>query len=71
MTTEEVVMREMQGLPSDKKRAVLEFVRSLRHKQPQKKSYPTLRGICAHLGAHVSEEDLAQARREMWGNFPR
>lgn len=23
------------------------------------------------MGFHVSEEDINEARREMWGNFPR
>jgi hypothetical protein len=28
-------------------------------------------GMCADLGPAPSEEDIAEARREMWGNFPR
>lgn len=28
-------------------------------------------GSLEHLGVHLTEEDIAEARREMWGNFPR
>ena len=28
-------------------------------------------GLWADLNFHVTEEDIAEARREMWGNFPR
>jgi hypothetical protein len=28
-------------------------------------------GALEHLGCDISEEDIAEARREMWGNFPR
>ncbi len=28
-------------------------------------------GALEHLGIDISEEDIAQARQEMWGNFPR
>jgi hypothetical protein len=30
-----------------------------------------LRGSLAHLNIKITEEDIAEARREMWGNFPR
>lgn len=28
-------------------------------------------GIWADLGVEITAEEIAQARREMWGNFPR
>ncbi|MEO1096042.1 MAG: hypothetical protein AAFX01_14215 [Cyanobacteria bacterium J06638_28] len=30
-----------------------------------------IRGLCADLDLSVNEEDIATARQEMWGNFPR
>jgi hypothetical protein len=27
--------------------------------------------LWADLGVDITEEDIAEARREMWGNFPR
>ena len=35
--------------------------------QPAKSLY----GVFAHLGAGPSAEDIDEARREMWGGFPR
>jgi len=31
----------------------------------------SLLGLWKGMGFDVSEEDIAEARREMWGNFPR
>lgn len=31
----------------------------------------SLEGLWADLGVDVSDEDIAEARREMWGGFPR
>jgi len=31
----------------------------------------SLEGIWADLGFNITAEDIAEARREMWGNFPR
>jgi hypothetical protein len=28
-------------------------------------------GLFADLGVHISDEEIAEARHEMWGNFPR
>ena len=28
-------------------------------------------GSLEHLGIYLAEEDIAEARHEMWGNFPR
>ncbi len=28
-------------------------------------------GCLEHLGVEITEEDIDEARREMWGNFPR
>jgi hypothetical protein len=53
---------------------VLDFTEFLRQKQgppPPKQPRKSLEGALAHLGVKVTEEDIAEARREMWGNFPR
>ncbi len=28
-------------------------------------------GCLEHLGVHITDEDIAEVRREMWANFPR
>ena len=39
-------------------------------KEPNKR-LTNLEGIWSELGFDVTAEDIAEARREMWGNFPR
>ncbi len=66
MTTASQVMLKLQSLSEEQQRQVLEFVERL---QPAKK--PSLidpRGMFA--GYDTTEEDIAEARREMWGNSP-
>ena len=40
--------------------------------EPQKKRpFRSVRGIFASSGVKITEEDIAEIRREMWANFPR
>lgn len=70
MTVEEQVLEKLRGLPLQKQREVLAFVSLLRDKVRKKPGH-SLRGLWADLNVKVSESDIAEARREMWGNFPR
>lgn len=70
MTLEEQLIEKMRDLPPEKKKEVLEFVDSLRKNGPRVPRRSLL-GLWADLDFHVTEEDIAEARREMWGNFPR
>jgi len=71
MTVEEQVLEKLRELPPEKQREVLEFVDSLKEKDAAKKPLRSLEGLWADLDIHITEEDIAEARREMWGNFPR
>ncbi len=71
MTIEEMVLEKLRELPPDKQKAVLEFVESLKENGEPKKPLHSLEGLWADLDIHLTEEDVAEARREMWGNFPR
>ena len=71
MTIEEQVLEKLRDLPFDKRKEVLDFVDFLKQKNGPKKPLKSLRGLWADLGIHITEEDIAEARREMWGNFPR
>ncbi|MEW6208456.1 MAG: hypothetical protein AB1631_08815 [Acidobacteriota bacterium] len=65
---EEIIAKASQ-LPAELQREALAFVESLaaRRKQTEIRS---IKGILScNLG--TLEEDLAEARREMWKNFPR
>lgn len=71
MSIERTVIEKILSLTPDQQREVMDFVESL----PQAPSDPhprrSLMGLFSDLNIHITEEDIAQARREMWGNFPR
>jgi hypothetical protein len=71
MTIEQQVVEKLRDLPPEKQKEVLDFVDSLKEKNDgPKKPLRSLRGLWADLNVHITEEDIAQARGEMWGNFP-
>jgi hypothetical protein len=71
MTIEEQVLEKLRALPLEKQKEVLNFIDSLEEPSGPEKPLRSLRGLWADLDFHVTEEDIAEARREMWGNFPR
>jgi len=71
MTIEEQVLEKLRDLPPEKQKEVLDFVDSLKENNGTKKPLRSLRGLWADSNIHITEEDIAEARREMWGNFPR
>jgi EAL domain-containing protein (putative c-di-GMP-specific phosphodiesterase class I) len=71
MTIEQQVLEKLRDLPPEKQKEVLDFVDSMREKNDAKKARRSLRGLWKDLNIDITEEDIAQARREMWGNFPR
>jgi len=46
-------------------------VRSLQENNGSPRKLRSLEGLLEDLNVDFTEEDIAQARREMWGNFPR
>jgi hypothetical protein len=77
MTLEQAVLENLRELPIIKQQEVLDFVRFLKQQmsiepeptsQTVRKSY---KGLWADLGIDITDEDIAEARQEMWGNFPR
>jgi len=71
MEIAEVIFQKARALPRDKQQLVLDFVKSLEAKGTKKPPLRSVEGLCADLGVDITEEDIAEARREMWGNFPR
>lgn len=71
MNLEQTVMEKLKALPPNKQQEALDFIEFLEHKTAGKRPRRSLEGLWADLGVEITEEDIAQARREMWGNFPR
>ncbi len=71
MSIEQMVIEKLRALSPEQKKEVLEFVESLEGEQASNQPRQSLYGLWADLGIDLSEEDLAEARREMWAGFPR
>jgi hypothetical protein len=71
MTIEQQLLEKLRDLPPEKQKEVLDFVDQLKETNGPKKPLKSLLGLWKDLNFHVTEEDIAEARREMWGNFPR
>ena len=71
MTFEEKVLEKLRNLPPEKQEEALEFVDQLKENNGAKAPRRSLLGLWADLDVHITAEDIAEARREMWGNFPR
>ncbi|HAZ46515.1 MAG TPA: hypothetical protein DDW76_23540 [Cyanobacteria bacterium UBA11369] len=71
MNIEQAVLEKLRQLPVDKQQELLDFVEFLYQKMMVKSPLRSVRGLCADLKVDITEADIAEARKEMWGNFPR
>lgn len=69
MTLEETVLEKVKVLPMNRKREVLDFIEFLESKEAVKTPRRSLKGALAHLNISLSEEDLREARNEMWRGY--
>lgn len=71
----EEISAKSAALPPDKQREVLDFIEFILHKSEpgaeKKRPFRSVRGAFANSGVKITEEDIAEVRREMWANFPR
>jgi len=68
---EEALLSKLRELPPEKQQEVLDFASFLEVKEKPRPKLRNLRGLWKGMGVDISEEDIAEARKEMWGNFPR
>ncbi len=72
MTIAEMVLEKLRQLPPDQQKVVLDFVESLKQTKAKKsKALRSLEGLWEDFGIEITDKDIAEARREMWSNFPR
>lgn len=72
MTLEQAILDAVRALPADKQREVLDHVKHLRDEATHpRKPRKSGRGLWADLNIDLSGEEIDEARREMWKNFPR
>lgn len=69
MTAEEVLIAKIKVLPPNLKEEAIHFVEFLETKiQPQTKR-KSLKGSLSHLNIKISDEDIREARNEMWRGY--
>lgn len=71
MTIEEAVLEKLRQLPQEKQQEMLDFAEFLQHKTSSRLPRRSLEGIWEGMNVSISKEEIDEARREMWANFPR
>ena len=71
METDELIYAKVRTLPPEKQQKVLDFVESLENENAKKAPLHSVEGLWADLDFDLTDEDIAEARREMWGVFAR
>ena len=66
---EDLVLARLRNLSVERRKEVLDFVEFLASKSSPKHPRRSLRGLWADLDIQITEEDIDEARREMWGKF--
>lgn len=70
---EREIVDRLRVLPPDKQRELLDFAEFLRQRAMAAEIRPrrSVRGLWTDLDIEVTDEDIDQARREIWAHFPR
>jgi hypothetical protein len=71
MSVSESIIEKIKSLTPEQQREVELMVERLANRNQEKRPRRSLMGLFEDLNLHITEEDIAEARREMWGNFPR
>ena len=69
MTVIENVVQKLAQLPPARQLEVLDFVDFLAEKKNRKERLYNPEGLWAGQGKDISPEDLAEARKDMWGKY--
>lgn len=69
MTSEEVLFEKIQTLPPDLQQKAIAFVDSLQTEAQTKAPRVSLKGIWVDLNVNITEQDIREARNEMWRGY--
>ena len=69
MVSEEVLLQKIKVLPPDLKQKAIEFVEALQKEARKKNPRVSLKGIWADMNVNITEEDIREARNEMWRGY--
>ncbi|MBR8827439.1 MAG: DUF2281 domain-containing protein [Gomphosphaeria aponina SAG 52.96 = DSM 107014] len=69
MNLEQSLLEKVGQLPVDKKLELLDFAEFLYQKSIPQRPSKSIKGLCADLKVDITEEDIKELRKEMWGSF--
>lgn len=69
MTSEEVLLERIKVLPPNLKQEAIHFVEFLETKINLPKKKKSLKGSLSHLNIKISEDEIREARNEMWRGY--
>lgn len=69
MTSEEVLLEKIKVLPPNLKEKAIHFVEFLETKIKPQTTRKSLKGSLSHLNVKISDEDIREARNEMWRGY--
>ena len=71
MSIPDMIAERAKELPAEKQQELLDFADFLARRSSARAPLADVRGLWKHQGFDISAEQIDDARREMWGNFPR
>jgi hypothetical protein len=69
MTSEELIFAKIKVLPPNLKEEALHFVEFLETKIKPQTKHKSLKGSLSHLNIKISDDDIREARNEMWRGY--
>ena len=63
----DAVIDILERLPPDQQQDILTFAEFIKFKNSIKRPRKSLKGMWADMDIHITEEDIKEVRREMWG----
>lgn len=67
MSIADDVMERLRSLPPENQRQALRYIEVLQRQTDNDRPRRRLKGLLSDLNVDITEEDIAEARREMWG----
>ncbi|MDB5320213.1 MAG: hypothetical protein JWN40_1844 [Phycisphaerales bacterium] len=73
MTVQQEILERLSTLAPAQQQEILRLARDLsaHTNKPHGRPWTSMMGLLAGRGIDVTADDIAEARREMWGEFPR
>jgi len=65
------VLEILEVLPLEKQQEILSFVKFIQSQSQMCHPRKSIKGILSDFPIDLTEEEFAEARKEIWANFPR